>query len=91
MFVNAPKIKTDGALESVAETLRQILSAFELERDDEVNFIRLFHSGLHGFVSLENAGFFSLDVNIDESFSRLVDSQITILHSFKKAQENYGN
>jgi hypothetical protein len=51
-----------------------------------VNFIRLFHSSLQGFVSLENAGFFNLDADINESFRILVDSQIMILGSFRRTK-----
>jgi AcrR family transcriptional regulator len=81
VFVSAPKLNVSGSLEAIAETLQQVLIPFCLEKTDEINFIRLFHAGLHGFVSLENAGFFSADVDVEASFVALVDSQLTILNN----------
>ncbi|MCL2773603.1 MAG: TetR/AcrR family transcriptional regulator, partial [Oscillospiraceae bacterium] len=57
-FTSAPSIDAEGNLGSLAGTLRQVLAPFGLTDTDEVNFIRLFHSALHGFVALESAGFF---------------------------------
>jgi AcrR family transcriptional regulator len=79
-FVNTPIQGDRGALEPLIDTLRQVMSAFNLAETEEMHFIRLFHSGLHGFVSLENSGFFSLDTDIDESFTRLVERQIALVH-----------
>jgi AcrR family transcriptional regulator len=83
-YTHAPETKNGRELlANLAQTLRQVLSGFGLEYDVEVIFIRLFHSALHGFVSLENAEFFSLETGVEESFCALVDSQITILDSLR--------
>jgi AcrR family transcriptional regulator len=84
VFVNAPKLDGNNELELIADTLRQVLSPFGLEPADEMNFIRLFHSSLHGFVSLENAGLFSTDSDIDGSFNALTDSFIQLIGGYKK-------
>jgi hypothetical protein len=63
------------------------LQPFKLEQTDETNFIRIFRAGLHGFVTLERAGFFkSADVTADDSFDALVDSQLFILQGYRRKQ-----
>jgi AcrR family transcriptional regulator len=88
VYTHAPKVENGAALvENLAQTLRKVLSAFGLSARAEVNFIRLFHSSLQGFVSLENAGFFNQDADINESFRVLIDSQILILDSFRRTKK----
>lgn len=83
-FTTAPSIDAGGKLGSLADTLRQVLTPFGLSYTDELNYIRIFHSALHGFVALESSGFFrSADIPAEESFSALVDSQILILNSLR--------
>jgi hypothetical protein len=61
-----------------------VLAPFELAEKDETNFIRQFHSALHGFVALEGAGFFrNADVTVDETFASLVECQIATITKFK--------
>jgi AcrR family transcriptional regulator len=80
VFTNAPGTEDGRALlDTLSQTMTQILSGFKLETHTRINFIRLFHSAIHGFVSLENTGFFTIDVDVNESFQLLVDGQITIL------------
>jgi AcrR family transcriptional regulator len=84
-FTAAPSIDAIDRLGSLADTLRQVLAPFELSKRDETNFIRQFHSALHGFVALESAGFFrSAEVLVDSSFSSLVDCQIGIIRSLSE-------
>lgn len=49
------------------------LQAFGLEGDDTVHAARTIRSAVHGFVSLELAGGFGLDVDVEASFDWLVD------------------
>ena len=81
-FTNAPPL--GGKLNGLAETLQQVMRPFALNETDEINFIRSFHSALHGFVALERTGFFkSSDIDIDVSFGALIENQIIILHSIR--------
>jgi AcrR family transcriptional regulator len=57
---------------AVVAVLRGILRAWALEGDEAVHAVRGLRSALHGFVDLERAGGFALDVDLDESFERLV-------------------
>jgi len=58
-----------------AETIAVItavLAAWELGDDDAIHAVRAVRSALHGFVSLEAAGGFGLELDLDESYRRLV-------------------
>jgi AcrR family transcriptional regulator len=84
VFTNAPFAK-DGSLDALANTLRKVLQPFGLEQTTEIDFIRIFHAGLHGFVTLEGAGFFkNAGATADHSFAALVDSQILIAQTYRK-------
>jgi AcrR family transcriptional regulator len=45
---------------------------YGLEGDGAVHAVRLVRIALHGFVSLETAGGFAMDLSVDETFERLV-------------------
>ncbi|WP_420643518.1 TetR/AcrR family transcriptional regulator [Candidatus Leptofilum sp.] len=47
-----------------------VLGSFGLEGEEALHVVRGFRSLLHGFVSLELAGGFGLDLDLDESFYR---------------------
>lgn len=57
---------------SVVGILHQVMEPYRYSKEDEVHFIRGFRSALHGFVSLEEAGFFDGKVDADASYVRLV-------------------
>lgn len=54
------------------EPVLAILRGYDMNDDEAIHAARALRSALHGFVSLENSGGFGLDVDIDESFSWLV-------------------
>jgi len=62
---------TAASLEAI-QVISDVLTAYELRGDDAIDAIRAFRSTLHGFVSLEAAGSFGLDRDLDRSFDRLV-------------------
>jgi AcrR family transcriptional regulator len=87
-FTNAPRIEgVENELDSLVSTLRQVLRPFALDADAETCFIRIFHSGLYGFASLESAGFFQhgQGVDADKSFGELVESQMIVLRHYKES------
>jgi AcrR family transcriptional regulator len=49
-----------------------VLESYGLAGDGAIHAARALRSALHGFVVLENQGGFGLDLDIDESFRRLV-------------------
>ncbi len=54
-----------------------ILGSFGLQGDEALHVVRGFRSLLHGFVSLELAGGFGLDLDLDQSFERLIKDYIS--------------
>lgn len=54
-----------------------ILGSFGLAGDEALHVVRGLRSLLHGFVSLEIAGGFGLDLDLDQSFERLIKDYIS--------------
>lgn len=74
---------TEGADAEVAETGARVLelvvgvvAGLGPEGDDAVHATRVVRSAIHGFVALELAGGFGLDLDLDHSFTVLVDTVI---------------
>lgn len=59
---------------SVMYDLYQLLKPFHMAHEDEVHFGRTIRSAMHGFISLEQAGFFKSPYNADASYQFLVES-----------------
>ena len=57
-----------------------ILGSFGLKGDEALHVVRGFRSLVHGFVSLELAGGFGLDLDLDQSFARLFKAYINGLN-----------
>ena len=72
-----PAGETDSEIERMGRNtislLLLMLGSFGLGGDEALHVIRGFRSLLHGFVSLELAGGFGLDLDLDESFHRLIE------------------
>lgn len=66
---------SDQLVRVIAATLR----GYALDADAEVHVIRRLRAILHGFVALELGGGFALPQDVDESFSRAVESFLTSL------------
>lgn len=72
-----PALQNGQAAESalqVTRLFRQVLASYSLGEAEALHFNRIFRSGLHGFVSLEQAGFFQQQTDADESYRRLVQT-----------------
>ncbi|MGI9414452.1 MAG: TetR-like C-terminal domain-containing protein [Hyphomicrobiales bacterium] len=63
----------DRAAWRALSPLFSVLAGFDLDDDEAVHTARAIRSGLHGFVSLENAGGFGLPESVEDSFGHLVD------------------
>ena len=50
-----------------------VMASFGLEDEDAVHAVRGLRSVVHGFATLEISGGFGMPLDLDESFSRLVD------------------
>jgi AcrR family transcriptional regulator len=86
-FVNcapADDKKIGEAKQSVVRIFHQVLEPYSLDNKTKVHFTRCFRSCLHGFVSLETAGFFKGKADIETSFTMLIENQIALLTSLSK-------
>ncbi|MDR3249341.1 MAG: TetR/AcrR family transcriptional regulator [Treponema sp.] len=79
----------EEAKQNVMRVFHQALETCHLPPEAATHFIRHFRSSLHGFVSLEEAGFFQSGVNIDESFTAMVESFVFLLTT-RKGKAGHG-
>jgi AcrR family transcriptional regulator len=70
-----------AAAAAVLEPLLALLRSYGLEGDDAIHSARGVRSALHGFAELERAGGFGIDLDLDESYRRLVETMGTGLRS----------
>lgn len=75
----------DPALQAAAsgpvDVVVAVLAGYGLRADDALHAVRGFRSALHGFTALEAMGGFGLPLDLDESFRRLIQSQIAGLRA----------
>jgi AcrR family transcriptional regulator len=71
---------------AVVRILYQVMEPYHYSKEEAINFVRGFRSALHGFVSLEEAGFFqSTEANVDKSYEQLVSRLISTLNTEEDA------
>ena len=64
------ELRTAGT--AVLDVLRGVLRGWSWTESDTIHALRSFRSAGHGFASLEAAGGFGLELDLDTSFDRLV-------------------
>lgn len=74
---------------SVMATLYEILATFDLSAEEKIMFARAMRSAMHGFVTLEAAGNFQNDTDVDASYCYMMESLFCRLDA-GKAQEEEG-
>lgn len=62
-----------AAAAQVVEVVLAVLRGYGFEGDDAIHAARIVRSALHGFVALEAGGGFGIELDLDESYARLVD------------------
>jgi AcrR family transcriptional regulator len=67
---------------SIVKVFQQVLKPYQLSHKTKIHFTRCFRSCLHGFVSLESAGFFKEGVNIDKSFEAMIEGLLVQLNNY---------
>jgi AcrR family transcriptional regulator len=67
------------AAEAAIGPLVAILAGWGIEGDEALHLVRVIRSALHGFVSIELGGGFSLPLDHDTSFSLLTDSLVAAI------------
>ena len=66
---------------NVKATLFELLSQYTADQSEIIFYSRYYHSILHGFISLEQAGFFDDALSVDESLSNIVNGFIEQLEN----------
>ena len=61
-----------AAGDAVVRVVLAALRSYRLEGDEAIHAVRLIRIALHGFVTLEAAGGFAMDLSADETFERLL-------------------
>ena len=61
---------------AVVQVCIDVVDGFDLHEDDAIDAVRALRASIHGFVTLEAGGHFSLPGNIDHSFDRLVEGLV---------------
>ena len=78
-----PDYRDDGIQEAghaVVRILYQVMEPYCLAQPETIHFVRGFRSVLHGFVSLEEAGFFqSSEAEVEQSFEQLIRRLLSTL------------
>ena len=71
---------------AVVRILYQVMEPYHYSQEETISFVRGFRSALHGFVSLEEAGFFqSTEANVDRSYEQLVLRLISTINTKEDA------
>lgn len=71
--------KLKESAHAVVRIIYQVMEPYHYSEEDTIHFVRAFRSALHGFISLEDAGFFKSAIDVDESYSRLINGFIKFL------------
>jgi AcrR family transcriptional regulator len=61
-----------AAATAAVDVMLAVLREWDLDDDDAVHVVRAFRSALHGFVAIEAAEGFGMDVDVEVSFDRLL-------------------
>jgi AcrR family transcriptional regulator len=69
------------AAAQIVDVVLQVVSVYGLHEDEALHAVRGLRSLAHGFATLEAAGGFGLPLDLDASFSRLVEAYIRGLRS----------
>ncbi|OCA82793.1 TetR/AcrR family transcriptional regulator [Pseudobacillus wudalianchiensis] len=68
------------AQQAVVNLAVKVLEVYHLKKETAVHLVRGLRSILHGFSSLEQMGGFAMSLNVDESFSLLINTFIEGIH-----------
>lgn len=82
VIADLPALDDDSLREDSHEVMRGLygaLAPFGLSDQDRVMFARFLRSAMHGFVSLEMAGYFREGTDVDASYRFLVESALGAL------------
>jgi len=88
-FPDASDQELQQAQESVVQLVLQVLDAYHLQEEIAIHMVRGLRSILHGFSSIEQMGGFGMPLDINKSFSILINTFIEGIHAVTIHKEQY--
>ena len=73
---NRDNLELKAAIENMMTVISKVLEPYNLVSSDNTHAVRGLRSLMHGFVSLEAAGWFAAPVDREESYRRLINTFI---------------
>jgi len=89
-FPDANDQELQHAQESVVQLVLQVLDAYHLQEETAIHMVRGLRSFLHGFSSIEQMGGFGMPLDINKSFSILINTFIEGIHA-ATIHKDHGN
>lgn len=80
-FPDANDQELQQAQESVVQLVLQVLDVYHLQEETAIHIVRGLRSILHGFSSIEQMGGFGMPLDINKSFSILINTFIEGIHA----------
>jgi len=72
----------------IVDLVIQVLAFYDLQEEMAIHMVRGLRSILHGFTSIEQMGGFGIPLDIDQSFSILINTFIKGIHSIAYSSED---
>ncbi len=88
-FPDANDQELQQAQESVVQLVLQVLDAYHLQEEIAIHMVRGLRSILHGFSSIEQIGGFGMPLDINKSFSILINTFIEGIHAVMDNEDKY--
>lgn len=88
-FPNADDKELQQAQEAVVQLVVQVLQAYNLKDGMAIHMVRGLRSILHGFTSIEQVGGFGMPLDINKSFSILINTFIEGIHAVAIIEDDY--
>ncbi|EON72408.1 TetR/AcrR family transcriptional regulator [Lysinibacillus sphaericus] len=86
-FPDADDLELQQAQEAVVQLVVQVLDAYKLQEEMAIHMVRGLRSILHGFTSIEQMGGFGMPLDINKSFSILINTFIEGIHAVGSNEE----
>ncbi|MFJ6208474.1 WHG domain-containing protein [Lysinibacillus sp. NPDC092081] len=88
-FPDANDQELKQAQEAVVQLVLQVLDAYNLQEEIAIHIVRGLRSILHGFTSIEQMGGFGMPLDINKSFSILINTFIEGIHTVTNNEDKY--
>lgn len=71
----------EAANSSVVDIILKVMDSYSFSREKVTHYMQGLRSAIHGFVSLEQAGYFRSPIDVDVSFTTLIKGLIYLMES----------